>query len=266
MQNLRMRTVHSFCLDDHGGEKEKSFMERRECFGSIEEMTGSNGLTTVKTRPECRDCGDFRGCLHQNKQRAEEEKERDELRKQDLITQIIDISHLISNDIGSCMLEVLNRIYNSPIGMVLFKNLPLFYEIPRNANTFSFTIPISPSMVELMEGNAVRREQDQNPSGVSRQGKGKEEFYLRIIVIQGHFPNNQKANIGLIAREVARLFSSDPTGIHQILQTLHASEIGVFRKMDAEQQIEWLMKRWGFQEDLDALKNEMIKPQAPISK
>lgn len=243
-------------------------MERRECFGSIEEMTGSDGLTTVKTRRECRDCGDFRGCLHQNKQRAEEEKERDELRKQDLIAQIIDISHLISNEIGSCLLEFLNRIYNSPIGMVLFKNLPLFYEIPRNATTFSFTIPISPSMVELMEGNAVRREQAQNPSGISRQGKGKgkEEFYLRIILIQGHFPNNQKANIGLIAREVACLFSSDPTGIHQILQTLHASEIGGFGKMDAEQQIGWLMKRWGFQEELEALKSEMIKLQAPISK
>jgi hypothetical protein len=251
---------------DYGGEKEKGFMERRECFGSIEEMTGSNGLTTVRTRPECRDCGDFRGCLHQNKQRAEEEKERDELRKQDLITQIIDISHLISNDIGSCMLEFLNRIYNSPIGMVLFKNLPLFYEIPRNANTFSFTIPISPSMVELMEGNAAGREQAQNSSGVSRQGKGKEGFYLRIIVIQGHFPNNQKANIGLIAREVARLFSSDPTGIRQILQTLDVTEIGGFRKMETEQQIGWLMKRWGFQEELEALKSEMVNLQAAISK
>jgi hypothetical protein len=241
-------------------------MEKKECFGSIEEMTGSNGLTTVKTRPECRDCGDFRGCLHQNKQRAEEEEERDELRKQDLITQIIDISHLISNEIGSCMLEFLNRIYNSPIGMVLFKNLPLFYEIPRNANTYSFTIPISPSMVELMEGNAVRREQSQTPSGISRQGKGKEGFYLRIILIQGHFPDNQKANIGLIVREVARLFSSDPTGIHQILQTLDDSEGGSFRKMDAEQQIGWLMKKWGFHEELDALKSEMINLQTAISK
>jgi hypothetical protein len=251
---------------DRGGEKERGFMERRECFGSIEEMTGDNGLTTVKTRRECRDCGDFRGCLHENKQKAEEEKERDELRKQDLIAQIIDISHLISNEIGSCLLEFLNRIYNSPIGMVLFKNLPLFYEIPRNATTFSFTIPISPLMVELMEGNAVRGEQAQNRSGLSRQGKGKEGFYLRIILIQGHFPNNQKANIGLIAREVARLFSSDPTGIQQILQTVQASEIDVFRKMDAEQQIGWLMKRWGFQEDLDALKSEMIKLQGPTSK
>jgi hypothetical protein len=250
---------------DHGAEKEKGFMERRECFGSIEETTGRDGLTTVKTRPECRDCGDFRGCLHQNKQRAEEEEEQDELRKQDLIAQIIDISHLISNEIGSCLLEFLNRIYNSPIGMVLFKNLPLFYEIPRNATTFSFTIPISPLMVELIEGNAARREETRNRSGVSRQGKGKEEFYLRIILIQGHFPNNQKANIGLIAREVARLFASDPTGIRQILQTFDASEIDVFRKMDAEQQIGWLMKRWGFQEDLDALRSEMMKPQVPIS-
>jgi len=120
--------------------------------------------------------------------------------------------------------------------------------------------------VELMEGNAAGREQAQNSSGVSRQGKGKEGFYLRIIVIQGHFPNNQKANIGLIAREVARLFSSDPTGIRQILQTLDVAEIGGFRKMETEQQIGWLMKRWGFQEELEALKSEMVNLQAAISK
>ncbi len=241
-------------------------MERRECFGSIEELTTSNGLTTIKTRPECRTCGDFRDCLNQNKQKAEEEEERDELRKQELIAQIIDISHLVSNEIGSCLLEFLNRIYNSPIGMVLFKNLPLFYEVPEDAGTLSFTIPISPSMLELMERNAATKEQTPNPAGISRRGKGKETFNLRIIVIPRSFPRQPKANIGLIAREVTRLFFSDPAGIGQILGTLSAPEVEAFRKMDAEQQVSWLMKRWGFQEELEALRIETAKLHTPASK
>ena len=98
-------------------------MEKNECFGSIEESTDSKGLTTIKTRPECRDCADFRDCLRQNKQMMLEKKERDELRKQNLIVQIIDISRMISNELGSCLLDFLNRIYSSPLGTVLFNNL-----------------------------------------------------------------------------------------------------------------------------------------------
>jgi len=241
-------------------------MEKKECFASIEELTGSNGLTTIRTRPECRECGAFRDCLQQSKQNAEEERERDELRKQELIAQIIDISHLISNEIGSCLLEFLNRIYSSPIGMVLFKNLPLFYEIPKNAGTCSFTIPISPWVLELMQGGGKGREQAMKPAGASRQGKGKEEFNLRIILIQRYFPGQQKANIGLIAHEVTRLFFSDPAGIRQVLETLNAPEVDAFRRMDADQQISWLMRKWGFQEELEAFRNEVAKLQTPPSK
>ena len=104
------------------------------------------------------------------------------------------------------------------------------------------------------------------PSGVSRQGKKKEEFNLRIILIQRYFPGQQKANIGLIAREVTRLFFSDPAGMRQILETLNAPEIDAFKRMDADQQISWLMKKWGFQEELEALRNEAAKLQTPASK
>ena len=82
-------------------------MEKRECFGLIEEMTDGKGLTTLKARPGCRDCGDFRDCIRQSKQVMEEKREKNELRKQNLIAQIIDISHMISNEVGSCLLDFL---------------------------------------------------------------------------------------------------------------------------------------------------------------
>jgi hypothetical protein len=63
--------------------------------------------------------------------------------------------------------------------------------------------------------------------------------------------------MGLIAYEVTRQFSSDPKGIKQILQTLEPSDINQFKKMDGEKRIQWLMGRWGFQEELEALKREM---------
>ena len=227
-------------------------MERKECFGSIEEITDSKGLTTVKTKPECRECGDFRDCLRQSKQRVEDEKEKDELRKQNLIAQIIDISHMISNEIGSCLLDFLNRIYNSPLGMILFKNLLLFCEIPKDVLSHSFSIPITPSTLELFGGEKMEDGVVSNPSGKSKEG-----FVIRIVSIGKHFPNNRKANIGLIAYEVTRMIFSDQNGINQILKALSPPEINLLRKMDADQRIHWLMNKWGFQEELEALKKEM---------
>ena len=227
-------------------------MERKECFGSVEEMTGSSGLTTVKTRPECRECGDFRDCLRQSKQRVEENKERDELRKQNMIAQIIDISHMISNELGSCLLDFLNRIYDSPLGMFLFKNLLLFCEMPKGAPSHSFSVPVSPATLELFRGEKNEDELASNPSA-----KRKEGSLIRIVLIQKHFSNHPKANMGLIAYEVVRMIFSDQNGIVQILKALSSAEISRLKKMDEDQRISWVMNKWGFQEELEALKKEM---------
>ncbi len=226
-------------------------MERKECFGSVEEMTDSSGLTTVKTRTECRDCGDFRDCLRQSRQRVEENKERDELRKQSMIAQIIDISHMISNELGSCLLDFLNRIYDSPLGMALFKNLLLFCEMPKDVLSHSFSVPISPSALGLFRGGKNEDEFVSNPSA-----KKKEGSLFRVILIQKHFSNNPKANMGLIAYEVVRMIFSDQNGIVQILKALSPAEISRLKKMDEDQRISWVMNKWGFQEELEALKRE----------
>ena len=227
-------------------------MERKECFGAIEETTDGHGLTSIKAKPECRNCGEFRDCLRSSKQIMEEKRERDELRKQNLIAQIIDTSHMISNEIGSCLLDFLNRIYDSRLGQVLFKNLLLFCEIPKEALSHSVSFPISSSTLEWIEGG---EEKSQPTVG---QGKnGKTGFDIRIVLIQKHFPDNRKANMGLIAYEVTRLFSSDPKGSKQILQTLVPSELNVFKKMETEERIDWLMNKWGFQEELEALRKEL---------
>ena len=226
-------------------------MEKKECFGSIEERTDENGLTTIKAGPECRGCEDFRDCLRQARQALEEKRERNELRKQNLIAQIIDTSHMISNEIGSCLLDFLNRVYDSPLGVVLFRNLLLFCEAPKEAPSYSLSFPISSSTLEWIEGEGSDDETAANPAG-----KGKRGFDIRLILIQEHFSNNRKANIGLIAREVTRLFSADTKGMKQILQTLAPPEINLFKKMDADQRIDWLMNKWGFREEAEALRRE----------
>ena len=63
--------------------------------------------------------------------------------------------------------------------------------------------------------------------------------------------------MGLIACEVTRLFSTDQKGLKQILQTLAPSEINAFKKMDVEQRIDWLINKWGFQEEMEALRKEL---------
>jgi len=221
-------------------------MDRKDCFGSIKEVTLNASQTITHTRPECRTCEEIRDCLRTSKQIEDERKEKDELRKQNMIAQIIDHSHVISNEIGSCLLEFLSRIYSSPLGTILFKNLLLFHEVPRGSTSSNLTIPISRKTMGLFREEGSEKEQS-----------GLQEFTLRIVLFQKSFPNEPRANMGLIAYEVARAFASDDLGIKQIFQTLSNSETDLFKKMDVETRVKWLVEKWGFGEEFEALKKEM---------
>ena len=220
-------------------------MDRKDCFGSLKEISLDHGQTTTQARSECRNCEEIRDCLRYSKQLAEEERERDELKKQTMISQIIDLSHITSNEIGSCLLEFLSRIFYSSQGTVLFKNLLLFYEVPQNSSSFNLSISISRTMMDLIRGGEVER------AGI------EEGFALRIVLFQRSFPNHPKANMGMIAYEVARSFASDDLGVKQILQTLSDGEMNSFKKMDIDLRTNWLVEKWGFGDDFEALKKEM---------
>jgi len=232
-------------------------MDRKDCFGSLKEVSLSDGRTMTQSRSECRNCEEIRDCLRYTKQLADEKKERDEMRKQNLITQIIDHSYVFSNELGSCILKFLGRIYSSSLGAVLFKNLFLFYEIPRNSLSSNLPIPISRTMVDLLRGEKDGPELPANPQA-TRQRRGlEEEFTLRIILFQRSFPDHPEANVGMIAHEVARAFASDDLGIKQILQVLSDSEASQLKKLDAEARTRWLIEKWGFLDEFEALKREM---------
>jgi len=232
-------------------------MERRGCFGSLKELIDKNGFTTTESRPECRDCQEIRECLHYSKEAAEKKREKEELRKQNVITQIIDLSQINSNELGSCLLEFLDRTYSSPIGAVLFKDLFLFLEVPQRTLSSTVTVPLSTSTIDLI-GEEVKAV---DPSGPNEKDLKKEDvtFFLRIILFQGHFPNNRKANVGMIASEVARFFSSDNEGVSQVLEGLTDLEIYQFKKMDVRQRVQWLMEKWRFKDELEALRMELEK-------
>lgn len=234
-------------------------MEKRDCYGSIRQITRNDGQTLTQSRPECRTCEEIRDCLRTSKQIEDERKERDELRKQDLISKIIDLSHITSNEIGSRLLEFLSRIYSSHFGMVLFKNLLLFHEVPPNSPSFNLTIPISRTVLDLIWGGDNEQDVSLNPQTAHQQGKLKEGFLLRIILFQRSFPNNPKANMGLIAYEVARAFVLDNLGVKQILQTFSDVEIRLFEKMDIAHRMDWLIEKWGFKEEFEALKKETAR-------
>jgi len=240
-------------------------VERKDCFGSIQEVALESGLTKTNAMPECRTCDEVRDCLRHGKKAAEEKRERDELRKQNMIAQIIDISVVLSNELGTCLLEFLNRIYSSTLGAVLFRNLLLFYEIPKNLFSMPLTIPISPGTLDLIQGEAVASENSTRPAGIHQPGASRGKFFIRIILIQRSFPNNRKANIGLIAHEVARVFSTDENGIRQIRETLSDSEKDLFKKMDDRQRMPWLLEKWGFLEELEALRKELSSLEAKKS-
>jgi hypothetical protein len=212
-------------------------MARKECFGSIREVESGDHMTITQATFGCRDCLEFRKCL-------QFARERDEIKKQNMIAKMIDLSEVHSNEIGACLLECMSRIYSSPLGSALFKNLFMFFEVPRDVSSFSFTIPISSPIMSLMA------------DGEETPFKG---FTVRVVMIQRIFPGQRKANMGLIAQEVARALSSDDRGANEILQMLSETEGTKFRKMDAKLQAGWLIQRWGFQEEYEAFQREIQK-------
>lgn len=232
-------------------------MDHKECFGSLKEVNLSDSRTMTQAKPECRNCGEIRDCLRYNKKIADEKREKEELRKQNLITQIIDHSHVFSNDLGSCILKFLSRIYSSPIGNVLFKNLFLFFEIPRNSLTSTLPVTISRTMIDLLRG-----EKDEPESAyplATRRSPVEDDFTLHVILFHRSFPNSSEANIGMIAYEASRAMASDELAIKQILRVLSDSEASQLRKMDAEARAKWLIGKWGFWDEIEALKKEMSK-------
>ena len=208
----------------------------KECFGMIQEVVAEDDMMMIQATFGCRECGDFRECL----QLA---KEKNELKKQNMIAKIIDLSDVHSNEIGACLLECLSRIYSSPLGIALFNNLLLFYEIPKDEPSHVLNIPISPTVMDLIgEGKGT----------ASREG-----FTLRIALLQRFFPGQRKANMGLIAYQVARVFSSDDHGANQILGGLSESEAAKFMKMEPRLRADYLLKHWGFQAEYEAFVKEM---------
>jgi hypothetical protein len=228
-------------------------MDHKECFGSLKEVSLSGGRTMTQSRPECRNCEEIRDCLRYTKQLADEKKEKEELRKQSFITQIIDHSYVFSNDLGSCILKFLSRIYSSPLGTVLFKNLFLFFEIPRNSLSSNFPVAISRTMIDLLRGG---KDELESPAPHLRRGL-EDDFALRIILFHRSFPDSPEANIGMIAYEAARALASDDLAIKQILQVLSDSEADKLRKIDSEARTRWLIEKWGFLDEFEALKKEM---------
>ena len=231
-------------------------MDHKDCFGSLKEVSLSGGRTMTQSRPECRSCQEIRDCLRYTKQIDDEKKEKEELRKQNLITQVIDHSYVFSNELGSCILKFLGRIYSSSLGAVLFKNLFLFFEIPRNSLSSNIPISISRTMMDLFRGEKDGPEPSHPQAAHQRRGP-EEQLTLRIILFQKSFPDSPEANIGMIAYETARALASDDLGIKQILQVLSDPEADRLRKLDAEARTRWLIEKWGFLDEFEALKKEM---------
>jgi len=211
-------------------------MERKECFGSIQEVVTGDDMTMIQATFGCRECLDFRECL-------QFAKDQEELRKQNMIAKSIDLSEIHSNEIGACLLEILSRIYSSPLGSALFNTLLLFYEAPRDAPSFILNIPLSASTLKVINGG--------------KEGFSKDGFTLRIVLIQRQFPGLRKLNMGFIAHEVARALASDQSGVKQIIDVLSDEEATKFRKMDSRLRTSWLVKKWGFQDEVQAFQKEV---------
>jgi hypothetical protein len=227
-------------------------MARKACFGSIKEVMVGDGMAMTQTRPECEDCPDFRECLFHVRIKDDEEK-------QDLIAKIIDHSEVVSNELGSCLLEFLNRMYSSAVGISIFNDLLLFYEVPPHTSSVTVRVPIPRTLIESAQParpKATVAEVLSNPS----QAEGSDAWVtLQLILLQRSFPNNRKANLGLIAHEVASLFASSDSGIRQIMQVISEQEARVFRKMDVRLRTNWLVEKWGFQAEHEAFRNEVAQ-------
>jgi len=233
---------------------EKKRMDHKDCFGSLKEVSFNNGQTVTQSRPECRNCQEIRDCLRYTKQIADENKEKEELRKQSWITEIIDHSFVVSNELGSCLLKFLNRIYSSSLGAILFKNLFLFFDVPQNSLSSNLSISISRTMMGLLRGEKDESDPPPYPQAIHQRRGLEEGFTLRIVLFQKSFPNSPEANMGMIAYEAARALASDDLGIKQILQVLSDSEGNLFKRMDLENRIKWLIGKWGFLEEFETLK------------
>jgi len=232
-------------------------MDHKNCFGSLQQVSFDNGQTTTQSRPECRKCQEIRDCLRYTKQLADEIKEKEELRKQNWITEIIDHSFVVSNELGSCLLKFLNRIYGSSLGAILFKNLFLFFDVPPNSLSSNLSISISRTMMGMLRGEKDQSGPPSDPQAAHQRRGPEEGFTLRIVLFQKSFPRSPEANIGMIAYEAARALASDDLGIKQILEVLPDSEANLFKKMDPQARIKWLIGKWGFLEEFEALKKIM---------
>lgn len=228
-------------------------MDHKDCFGSLQQINLNDGQTMTQSKPECRNCQEIRDCLRYTKQLADEKKEREELRKQNWITEIIDHSFVVSNELGSCLLKFLNRIYSSSLGAILFKNLFLFFDIPQNSLSSNLSISITRTMMGLLRGEKDESNPPSNPQATHQRRGLEEGFTLRIVLFQKSFPNSPEANMGMIACEAARALASDDLGVKQILQVLSDSETNSFKRLDLEARIKWLIGKWGFLEEFEAL-------------
>ena len=115
-----------------------------------------------------------------------------ELRKQNVIAQMIDHSHVISNELGSCLLEFLSRIYSSPLGSVLLKNLFLFYEIPKGALSSTLTIPISQTIMDLIQGEKGEAEDSPCPPIFQQRREPREYLPSAFFYFRNRFPIFQR--------------------------------------------------------------------------
>lgn len=232
-------------------------MEHRTCFGSIQEITRPDGLITTAARHECRSCEEMLECLRHARRRAETKREKDEIEKQERIARILDLSQIVSNEVGSCLLRFLNRIYHSSFGSVLLKNLLLFFELTDRSPSFSLTVPLPPSIFRLVSDDNDREETGSLLAGARSDLPTPSGLTLRIILIQTSFPGNHHATMGLLAREVVRALSSDRDGLEQILKVLPGAEARRLETMLSEARVKWLMQKWGFEEEAKALEKAL---------
>ncbi len=152
-------------------------MDHKDCFGSLQQTTLDDGQTTTQSRPECRNCQEIRDCLRYTKQIADEKKEKEELRKQNWITEIIDHSFVVSNELGSCLLKFLNRIYSSSLGAILFKDLFLFFDVPQNSLSSNLSISITRTMMGLLRAEKEESNPPPNPQAAPSTAGTRRRIY-----------------------------------------------------------------------------------------
>jgi hypothetical protein len=109
-------------------------------------------------------------------------------------------------------------------------------------------------MMGLLRAEKEESNSSSNPHATHPRQGLEEGFTLRIILFQKSFPNSPEANMGMIAYEAARALASDDLGIKQILRVLPDSDANLFRRMDLDGRIKWLIGKWGFLEEFETMK------------